>query len=157
MKVVRYFFLLWIFLPVAIFAQNTPSSPPNLAPMPGLIHSAKKIFISNTGADAPSWVFFRYTDMPNEPYQSFFTAMSAWGHFTLVDDPLQADLVAEIHFRVDNQNPSLGLSLIDARTHFTMWTLVQPVDGAFRKSTWRKNYLAGVSNLMDQLKSITSP
>jgi hypothetical protein len=38
-----------------------------------------------------------------------------------------------------------------------MWTLVQPVDGAFRKSTWRKNYLAGVSNLMDQLKSITSP
>ena len=124
--------------------------------MPPLIRSAKKVFIANTGADAPSWIFFRYTEMPNEPYQSLYAAMSAWGHFTLVDDPLQADLVAEIHFHADGQYASLGLSLLDAKTHFTVWTLMQPVDSAFRKATWRKNYLAGINGLIEQLKQITS-
>ena len=134
-------------------AQSSPE--PATAPMPSSILTARKLFISNIGADAPSWVFFRDTGMPNAPYQSFYTAMKASGRFILVDDPAQADLVAEIHFRVDNE-PNLGLSLIDAKTHFTLWTLLQPVGGAFRKATWRKNYLAGVQNLMLQLKQITT-
>ena len=107
-------------------AQSSPE--PATAPMPSSILTARKLFIS---------------------------AMKASGRFILVDDPAQADLVAEIHFRVDNE-PNLGLSLIDAKTHFTLWTLLQPVGGAFRKATWRKNYLAGVQNLMLQLKQITT-
>lgn len=146
-------------VPSSAFAQQSKAAaqPPALAPIPAAIRSAKKVFISNIGADAPSWQFFSYTEMPNEPYQSFYTAMKTWGHFELVDDPSQADLVAEIHFRLYEQSPALGLSLIDAHTHFTEWTLLQPVNGAFRKATWRKNYLAGVNNLMQQLEEITAP
>lgn len=149
---------IWLACLPSAFAQQPANGAPQvtLAPMPDLIRSAKKVFISNIGADAPSWQFFSYTEMPNEPYQSFYMAMKAWGHYSLVDDPSQADLVAEIHFRTYETSPALGLSLIDARTHFTLWTLVQPVNGAFRKATWRKNYLAGVNDLMQQLEQITA-
>jgi hypothetical protein len=31
------------------------------------------------------------------------------------------------------------LRILDARPHFVLWTLAEPVEGAMRKATWEKN------------------
>ena len=53
---------------------------------------------------------------------------------------------------------SYGLNLIfyDAKTHFTLWSTIGPVEGAFRKVTFEKNYATGMATLMTQLKKLTA-
>ena len=50
--------------------------------------------------------------------------------------------------------PQLNLSILDAKTHFRLWTLVEPVGGAFRRVTWDKNFADGMSRLMNDLKKL---
>ena len=76
--------------------------------------------------------------------------------------PADADLVFEIRFSAplaDFGNtvmyePQLGLSVFDTRTHFVLWTLTEPVQGAFRKVTWGKNVHPGVESLLAEIKRL---
>jgi hypothetical protein len=43
------------------------------------------------------------------------------------------------------------------KTHFILWTLTAPVQGAFRKATWLKNFDQGLNALMDDLKKLSAP
>jgi hypothetical protein len=83
----------------------------------------------------------------------------------LVSLPIVGEQVFEIRFitslsgtgKIDSFTPELLLTIVDAKTHFTLWTVAEPVGGAFLKSTWDKNFNRGISNLMDDLKSLTAP
>jgi hypothetical protein len=145
-------------------AQSAASAVP--APVPGQIRTAKKIFISNLGADAISAPVFRKEGEVDKTYNHFYAAMKAWGRYALVDHPDDADQVFEIRFmtslsgtgKVDSFTPELLLTIVDAKTHFILWTVDEPVQGgAFLKSTRDKNFNRGISNLMDDLKSLTAP
>ena len=76
--------------------------------------------------------------------------------------PADADLVFEIRFSApiaDFGNtvmyePQLGLPVFDARTHFVLWTLTEPVQGAFRKVTWEKKVHQGVESLLAEIKRL---
>jgi len=145
-----------------IVAQSASDAP---APVPGQIRTAKKIFISNLGADAISAPVFRKEGEVDKTYNHFYAAMKAWGRYALVDNPDDADQVFEIRFitslsgtgKIDSFTPQLVLTIVDSKTHFTLWTVAEPVEGAFLKSTWDKNFNRGISNLMDDLKALTAP
>ena len=120
-------------LATAVWAQ-IPQAVAPVAPVPTQIASAKKVFISNMGTDTISAAF----RMENKPYNEFYAAVKAWGRYQLVDSPADADLVYEIGFSAPivqeelppYYSPQFNLSIVDARTHFRLWTLLALVRAA---------------------------
>lgn len=146
-----------------LFAQQAATPPP--APIPSGILSGQKVFLANAGMDAYSQALYGHFGVqPTEPYDSLYAALKSWGRYQLVAAPADADLVFEI--RVEEQQTGCGvgtadfqllLTLYDAKTHFALWTLTQPVQLANRAETWRKNIAAANDNLIAQLKSLQTP
>ena len=143
-----------------LLAAQTPVA----APVPVQILSAKKVFISNAGTDSMSMMVFKRAGDPDQPYNQFYAAVKSWGKYELVSTPADADLIFEIRFTAPNQqddsisvpDPQLGLTIRDVKTHFILWTFVEPVQGAFRKATWDKNFREGMTNLMADLRHLTA-
>jgi len=117
----------------------------------------------NAGVDGMSISAFRRGGDMNQPYNWFYVAMKNWGRYELVGSPADADLVFEISFaaplvgteKLLSSAPCLRLEILDAKTHFLLWTIVEPVEGAYRKATWESNFNTGVTNLVSDLKNIT--
>jgi hypothetical protein len=102
---------------------------------------------------------FRKAAQVNEPYNSFYSALQGWGHWQLVGSPSEADLVLVVRFTAPlapgpGYSPQVEVTLLDAKSRFPLWTLTQPVEGAFRKATWEKNYNDGIAALMSQLRAL---
>jgi hypothetical protein len=157
----------------AVFTVSLASVPPlwpqqatgaATAPVPVQIINGRKVFISNVGVDGIALTVVTKAGDPQQPYDELYAAMKAWGRYTLVGAPADADLVMEIRFtapltdcgKETSYGALLNLAILDAKTHFTLWTLTQPVEGAFREATWKKNFSQGISNLVDDLKKLTT-
>ncbi|HET6180119.1 MAG TPA: hypothetical protein VFE61_24575 [Candidatus Sulfotelmatobacter sp.] len=151
----------WLAVPALSGQQTTNATP---APVPAQIVAAGKVFISNGGADIVSQSTFKRAGDPDQAYNHFYSAMQSWARYELVSAPAEADLVFELRFTapmyMDGNlavcQPQFGLSILDAKTHFLLWTLAEPVDGAFRKATWLKNFDHGLDALMDDLKKLAA-
>lgn len=153
--------LLFLAAPAFAAQQSVPA-----APIPAPILSAQKIFLANGGADLASAETFKKAGQVEEPYNSTYAALQAWGHWQLVSAPESADLILVVRFTApveiyskgipNSYTPQIGLTIYDGKTHFPLWTLTQSVEGAFRKATWQKNYADGIAGLMGQLKSLTA-
>jgi hypothetical protein len=140
----------------AVFAAPPPTGT---APIPSPILSGKKAFISNVGIDTPGLAAFKRVGYT--PYERFYSEMQSWGRYELVAAPADADLVFEIRFLtplniLNSYDPQLRLTILDAKTHFVLWTFIEPVQGAFRESTWNKNFSTGLTNLMTDVKKIAA-
>jgi hypothetical protein len=143
-----------------LMAQQTREAP--VAPVPAGITAGKRAFISNAGVDGTSLVAFKKAGGANQPYNEFYAAMKDWGRYELVSAPADADLVFEIRFaaplvavgNVNPYGPELELAILDSKTHFRLWTLTQPVEGAVRKATWDKNFSQGMASLMANVKNL---
>jgi hypothetical protein len=48
----------------------------------------------------------------------------------------------------------MNLIIYDAETRFVLWTILAPVEEAFRKTTFVKNVNQGIADLMASLKSL---
>lgn len=147
----------------ALSAQQ-PKEPAT-APVPAQIAAAHKVFISNAGADISAQAVFKRAGEPDQAYNHFYSAMQGWGRYELVSNPSDADLVFEIRFtvptyvtdKITSYEPQFGLNIVDSKSHFTLWSLTEPMQGAFRKATWLKNFDQGLGNLMDDLKKLSGP
>jgi hypothetical protein len=131
-------------------AQTAPSDP--AGPVPPSIRAAKKIFISNAGSD--SGLFPEpFTGDSNRPYTEFYNGLKASGQYQLMSDPAQADLVLELRLlappnataRPDSGDPTTGplpmlrLVVYDRATHYILWTITEPVEGAILVKTFNRN------------------
>ncbi len=132
------------------------------APIPSLIVAANKVFISNAGADSMSLAAFRRAGDPDQLYNQFYAAMKSWGRYDLVSAPAAADLVFAIRLPRRCRIAGNWLAMNRkwscpscSRTHFALWTFTEPVQGAYRKSTWNKNFSEGMASLMNDLKSLS--
>lgn len=133
------------------------------APIPAQISTAKTVFISNTGVDINSLEAMKRAGDRNQAYDEFYRAVKDWGRYRLVGAPAEADLVFEIRFITPmipngngvNYEPQILLTILDTKTHFPLWALVEPVQGAFRKATWEKNLKDGVTNLVNDVKELS--
>lgn len=128
------------------------------APVPAQIANAKSVFISNTAPDGmPSDMLESYGE-PNRAYDQLYADIKAWGRYQMADAPSNADLVMEIHFRRSTVTGGQGegaefyVSVLDEKSHFVLWTFVEPVKGAIRKVSWEKNMDDSVRSLVDDLK-----
>jgi hypothetical protein len=147
-----------------VLQAQQPKEVP-MAPVPPQILAAKKVFVSNAGVDGISLAAFERLGGSNRPYNQFYAAMKSWGRYELVSAPADAELVFEIRFsapltRSDDKltiyAPQFGVTILDTKTHFTLWTLAEPVQGAFRKATWEKNLGQGVDRVIDDLRKLAA-
>lgn len=138
---------------------------PAVAPVPAQIVAGRKVFISNGGADILSQSLFKRAGEPDQAYNHFYSAMQTWARYEIVSTPGEADLVFEISFSapqyyngtLTSYGPHFELRVLDGKTHFLLWSLTEPVEGAFRKATWLKNFDHGLDSLMDDLKKLAAP
>ena len=148
---------------VAQEANSSKNGAVEAAPMPEQFKTARKVFIGNAGVDGKSLEAFVKAGDISEPYKLFYTEMKRWGRYELVANPADADLVMEIRFgapmtdcgKVPTYNPYMELAVLDAKTHFQLWTIAAPVDGAWRKSTWNRNVGKGAAELVENLKKLS--
>src|SRR5215469_10898703 len=151
----------------ALWAQSATGSKGKAqvvpGPVPTQVANAKSVFISNTAPDGmPSNILENFGE-PNRPYDQLYAAMKAWGRYELAGSPADADLVMEIHFMRSYATGGLGegaefyLSILDQKSHYVLWTLVEPVEGAVRKVSWEKNIDGSVDMLVSDLKVMGGP
>ena len=165
-KVSRIGYVVFVtLLIVAPGLSGQEAKEPAVAPVPAQIVAARKVFISNAGADIVSQSIFKRAGEPDQAYNHFYSAMQTWGRYEIVSTPAEADLVFEISFAapqyyngtLTSYGPHFELRLLDGKTHFLLWSLTEPVEGAFRKATWLKNFDHGLDVLMDDLKKLSLP
>jgi hypothetical protein len=140
-----------------LLLAQSPNTVPQ-APVPSQIITAKRVFVSNTSSDGVSAGYFWKIGGPQRPYDEFYAAMKNWGRYELVSAPADADLVFEIRFGepVGILGAPCVISILDAKTHFTLWTLVEPMQGALRTKTWEKNFTQGMTKIVEDLKKLSA-
>jgi hypothetical protein len=138
-------------------------APVPAAPVPAQIITAKKVFIANAGLDSYSMDLFKRAGEPDGPYNRFYAAMKSWNHYELVSSPAEADLVFEVRFTTQLagcggsgtiRDAQMGLSILDSKTHFLLWTVGEPVERAFRKVTFQKNVGQSIANIVEHMKKL---
>jgi hypothetical protein len=139
--------------------QVTPT-----APVPSPILSAKRVFVSNAGSDLLSSKLFKRLGEPDRPYNQLYAAVKDWGRYDLVSSPADADLIFEIQvtFPVFScgrfetcQVRQVELTILDPKTHFRLWSLVEEVEGGGLKS-FEKGVNQGMDSLMADLKKLVA-
>jgi hypothetical protein len=128
------------------------------APLPSQILTAKKVFISNTGAGT------------DRNYNQFYAAIKSWGRYELVTAPANADLVYEISYSsqitgVSGSKESgcdsssvlrFKLVLVDPKTRITLWTLTENIKPFARQKTGDKNFDDAIDRLVGDLKALVA-
>lgn len=135
-------------------------------PVPPAILAAKTIFVSNAGSDSglfPS----PFSGDRDRAYTQFYAALKATGHFVLVGDPAQADLVLELRLTApygptepDKSKgaayplPMFRLVVYDRKTHYALWTFTHSVDVAYRQKSHDKNFDDALAAILQQFLAI---
>ena len=145
-------------------AAQRPAPPP----IPQSILTAKKVFLSNAGADSGLFPH-PFTGTPDRAYSEFYTALGDWGRYQLVGDPSEADLVFELQLTAPNgpsnankQNgasdplPMVRLAILDRRSHYILWALTESIDPAALQKTHDRNFDDAITTLVMDLKQLTA-
>jgi hypothetical protein len=149
-------------------AQVLAMGAPELAPVPTPLLNARKVFISNAGADSGLFPH-PFSGDPDRPYNEFYAGIKAWGRYELVSDPSDADLVFELQLiapsgpqRPSKQNgasdplPMFRLVILDRKTHYVLWALTESVGFAILQKTHDQNFDLALATITDDLKRLTS-
>lgn len=139
-----------------------------VAPLPGVIANAKKIFMSNGGGS-------------NLAYDAFYSDMKNWGKYEIVGSPEGADLIVELSYRVEDKgtrvwsstntynnttqvhsaevvDPQLILTIYDAKTKNSLWSETDHRRLARREKNREKETVNSAQRLVDDLKTrVTVP
>jgi hypothetical protein len=152
-------------------ALPAATAPPAfaVAPVPGKIYSAKKVFISNAGSDSGLFPH-PFSGDPDRPYNQFFANVQAMGRYEIVGDPAQAELVLELQLSApsgpqspNKQNgasdplPMFRLVIYDAKTHYILWALTESIDPALQQKTHDRNFDEALANLVEDFKRVGTP
>jgi hypothetical protein len=137
-------------LTIPIASAKKIADPP-AAPIPMQMLTGKTVFISNSESTAD--IIFAVPDLT---YNTLYEHMKSWGKYELVSAPADADLVFNINFVV-LLYPQLRLVVLDPKTHVVLWTFAEQVQPWVRQSTGRKNFDQAMVNLVDDVKTMTTP
>jgi hypothetical protein len=152
--------------PCLVVAQSAPATPPT-APVPAELLSAKKIFVSNAGADSGLFPH-PFSGDPSRGYSELFSALHGLGQYELVSSPAQADLVLELSLAAPNGPkeankqygsadpvPMFRLVVYDRPSHYVLWTFTDSIDIAFKQQTHDRNFDESISNLVAEFQALT--
>ncbi len=152
----------------AALAQQPAPTPQ--APVPQAIVQAKKIFVSNAGADSglfPS----PFSGDTNRGYNQLYAGLKASGQYELVDDPSEADLVLELQLTAPvgsthsmNTNkvngasdpvPMFRLVVYDRKTHFVLWAFTESIEVAYLQKTHDRNFDDALTAVLLEFESLS--
>lgn len=158
---------------IILFAALLPAAfalaqqPPLAAPIPPAIQTAKKIFVSNAGADSglfPS----PFSGDPNRGFNQFYAGLTAAGQYQLVNNPAQADLVLELQLTAPNgptnankQNgasdplPMFRLVIYDGKTHYVLWTITESIAVAMLQKSHDRNFDDALTAILVDFETLT--
>lgn len=152
-------------------AQQEQPPPPQAAPpapVPPAIFSAKKVFLSNAGADSGLFPH-PFSGSQGRAYNQFYAAMQKWRRYDLVDDPEDADLVFELRLTGPNgpANPDkpkgasdplpiFRLAIVSRKSHFTLWTVTESVPAAFLQKTHDRNFDDALAALLADVRELAA-
>jgi hypothetical protein len=150
------------------FAQQAAPAP--TAPVPQAILDAKKIFVSNAGADSglfPS----PFTGDTNRGYNQLYAGLKANGQYELVGDPAAADLVLELQVKApagstrdltsnkvngaSDPVPMFRLLVYDRKTHYVLWALTQSIEIAYLQKTHDRNFDDALTAVLLEFESLS--
>lgn len=147
--------------------ESAAPAPYALAPVPPALLNAKKVFLSNAGADSGLFPH-PFSGDPDRPYNEFYAALKTWNRYELVGEPADADLVFELQLTAPYgpSNPSkpngaadplpmFRLVILDRKTHYVLWTLTESVDMALLQKTHDHNFDQALNNVLLDLKRLT--
>jgi hypothetical protein len=134
-------------VPTAAAKKDAGPAP---GPIPAQLLTAKKVFISYLESDADPGA-------PNLTYNEFYALMKSWGKYELVSAPADADLVFEIRYLSGLSDSQLRLSIVDTKTHFVLWPFIQHVQSSSRETSRRKNFDQAMTDLVDEVKRVSTP
>jgi hypothetical protein len=160
LRALAWFLLLWA---VCVGAQAADAQG---APVPASIFTAKKIFISNAGADSGLFPH-PFSGGEERAYNQFYAAIEGWGRYEIVGDPAEAELVFELQLNAPNGPanankakgasdplPMFRLVIFDGKTHYVLWALTESIDEALVQKTHDRNFDDALSALVLDLKSL---
>lgn len=148
-------------LVLATLTANAQKAPaPVTAPVPSLLLTAAKVFISNAGADSGLFPH-PFSGGQERGYNQFYAAVVGWGRFEVVDDPGKADVVLELQLIAPNgpTNPPLPmfrLNILDRKTHYTLWALTESIEAAARQKPHDRNFDEAIQALIVDLKRVVT-
>jgi hypothetical protein len=144
------------------------------APVPRQVLTGKTVLIANGasesyGADS-YYRLTRYDGGPNRAYNSFYSAVESWGHYELVGETADADLVLVIKFTnpvVDKPrdpspdrsegwvyDPQLNLSMNDPRTGLPLWTITEHIEPGANRAEDNQRFDEAVERVVEDLKRL---
>jgi hypothetical protein len=148
-------------LSVPVFGAQVP-----VAPIPQQILAAKKVFISNAGGMLDLNLV---SGDPRRDYNEFYAAMQAWGRYSLVGSPPDADMVVQISIiyiprQIGAEEvpfPSFRVALLDPKTGINLWVLDEflvdkPNLGLIFKKNRDKVFDEAIDKLVNDLKALTA-
>lgn len=150
-------------------AQQPPdAAAAPAAPVPTAIFAAKTAFVSNAGADSGLFPH-PFSGDPDRAYNQFYAALQDWGRYNLVGDPDAADLVLELRLFAPNGPtnankqkgasdplPMFRLSVIDRKSHYTLWALTESIDPANLQKTHDRNFDVALATLALDLRRLAT-
>lgn len=153
---------------IPVFGKQQPKDSSLIAPVPGPIATAQKIFVSN----APSDSLPASLGGPARPYQEFYAALKSWGHYQLVSSPADADLVLEISF----SNPIVGVNvmstsgggstsalllklvIVEPKSNIPLWWFTESFGlrsgFSHRRESLDSNFHASIAALVDDVRKL---
>jgi hypothetical protein len=148
---------------VTAVAQNPV--PPAAGPVPAAIRTAKKIFVSNAGADSGLFPH-PFSDNPDCGYDQFYAALKSAGDYKLVGDPSEADLVLELRLTAPygpsnadkvkgTSDPMFRLVIYDIKTHYVLWALTEGIEPANLQRTHDRNFDDALTRLLQDFEALS--
>ena len=143
-----------------VFAVGQEPVTPAAAPIPPLLLNAKKIFISNAGADSGLFPH-PFSGDPDRAYNQFYANVASWGRYQFVATPAEADLVFELRLNAPNGPtnadkskgasdplPMFRLVIYDRPTHYALWALTESIAPATLQKTHDHNFDEALASLV---------
>jgi hypothetical protein len=152
--------------------RSTRTAPPSQsapsAPIPPAIFAAKKIFLSNAGADSGLFPH-PFSGTQDRAYNQFYAAMQKWERYELVSAPDDADLIFELRLSapsgpanpdkqkgVSDPLPTFYLAIVERKSHCTLWTITESVSVAFLQKTHDRNFDDALAALLADVQTLAS-
>ena len=139
---------------------------PGAGPVPQLILAAKTVFVSNAGSDSGLFPT-PFSGNQDRAYDQFYAALKGTGDYTLVNDPVEADLILELRLTApygptspNKQNgasdplPMFRLVIYDRKTHYALWTITQSIEVAYLQKIHDRNFDEALSAVLAQFLKI---
>lgn len=132
------------------------------APLPEGLRTGKKVFLGFSGVDRLVATALSKLGGEYHPYNALYAALKNSGAYELVANPSEADLVMEVSFVaplsstqvMDTFDPQIRVEILDAKTHFTLWTIRESVEGSLRKDSFEKNIEGAIANTIKDLQDL---